>query len=210
MFSLSVFQFSFMSLVYTFCTSFCSRTVYSQFGGKASNDLNNMLNIDEIPDPDGEIADLSKTEYIDSAELSKYLYEHRNEFSIMTLNTQNIRTKFDQLNVLSSELYDKELAFSVICLQESWFRDDDDITPYLLPGYHLINQGRVCSKYGGLMIYVKDSFTYKIQKLYKKSDIWVGLFIESKDDKLIKPITIGNIYRPSFDNNSNSNVENFI
>ena len=60
------------------------------------------------------------------------------------------------------------------------------------------------------MIYVKDSFTYKIQKLYKKSDIWEGLFVEIKGDQLIKPITIGNIYRPPFHNNNNSNVENFI
>ena len=118
----------------------------------------------------------------------------------MTLNTQSIRAKFDQLNISFSELCDKELAFSVICLQESWLRDDD-ITPYLLPGYHLVNQGRVCSKH---------SFTYKIQKLYKKFDIWGDLFIETKGDQLIKPITIGNIYRPPFDNNSNSNVENCI
>ena len=81
-----------------------SEEILSQFGGKASNDLNNILDIDEIPDPDGEIADLSKTEYIDSAELSKYLYEHRNEFSIMSLNTQSIRAKFDQLSILLSEL----------------------------------------------------------------------------------------------------------
>ena len=60
------------------------------------------------------------------------------------------------------------------------------------------------------MIYVKDSFTYKIQKHYKKSDIWEGLFIEIRGDQLIKPITIGNIYRPPFDSNSNSSVENFI
>ena len=91
MFSLNVFQFSFMSFVYTFCTLFCSRTVHCgvvffnrelkstltpcsdyvfknhrhhalsseeirfQFSGKISNDLNNILNIDEIPDPDGEV-----------------------------------------------------------------------------------------------------------------------------------------------------------
>ena len=187
-----------------------SEGILSQFGGKASNDLNNILYIDEIPDPDGEIVDLSKTESIDSADISKCLSEHRNEFSIMSLNTQIVRAKFDQLNILLSELYDKELAFSVICLQEIWLRDEDDITPYLLPGYHLINHGRVCSKHGGLMVYVKDSFTYKIQKLYKKSDIWEDLFLEIKGDQLIKPITIGNIYRPPFDNNSNSNVENFI
>ena len=140
----------------------------------------------------------------------RYHWHRTDECSIMSLNTQSIRAKFDQLNILLSELYDKELAFSVICLHESWLRDEEDITPYLLPGYNVINQGRVCSKHGGLMIYVKDSFTYKIQKLYKKSDIWEGLFIEIKGDQLIKPITIGNIYRPPFDINSNSNVENFI
>ena len=84
----------------------------------------------------------------------------------MSLNTQRINAKFDQLDILVSELYDKELAFSVICLQKSWLRDEDDITPYLLPGYNLMNQGRVCSKRGGLMIFVKGSLTYKIQELY--------------------------------------------
>ena len=127
----------------------------------------------------------------------------------MSLYTQSIRAKIDQLDILLSELYDKELVFIVICLQGSWLRDEDDITPYFLPGYNLINQGRVCSKHGGLMINVKDSFTYKIQKLYKKSHIWEGLFIEIKGDQLIKPITIGNIYRPPFDNNSNSNIGEF-
>ena len=38
-----------------------SEEILSQFCGKASNDLNNILDIDEIPDPDSEIADLSKT-----------------------------------------------------------------------------------------------------------------------------------------------------
>ena len=36
------------------------------------------------------------------------------------------------------------------------------------------------------------------------------MFIENKSDQLTKHITIGNIYRPPFDNNSNSNVKNFI
>ena len=31
------------------------------------------------------------------------------------------------------------MAFSVICFQENWLKDDDDdISPYLLPGYNLI------------------------------------------------------------------------
>ena len=132
----------------------CLKTTYidemlSQFGGNVRNDLNNLLDIDEIPDPDGEIVDLCKTEYIDSNELATYLSEHRNHFNILSLNTQSIRAKFDQLCVILSELYEKELAFSVICFQESWLKDEDDVSPYLLPGYNLMNQPAVCNKHGG-------------------------------------------------------------
>ena len=84
------------------------------------------------------------------------------------------------------------------------------MSPYLLPGYNLINQPAVCSKHGGLMIYVKECFSYKIKSLYKKSNIWEGVFIEINSDQLSKPITIGNVYRPPYDNNSNHSIENFI
>ena len=153
---------SFWMLAYGHVVTMCLKTTYimpissdemlSQFGGNVRNDLNDLLDIDEIPDPDGEIVDLCKTEYIDSNELATYLSEHRNHFNILSLNTQSIRAKFDQLCVILSELYEKELAFSVICFQESWLKDEDDVSPYLLPGYNLINQPAVCSKHGGLMI----------------------------------------------------------
>ena len=60
------------------------------------------------------------------------------------------------------------------------------------------------------MIYVKDCFSYKIKSLYKKSNIWEGMFIELNSDQLSKLITIGNVYRPPYDNNSNHSIENFI
>ena len=36
------------------------------------------------------------------------------------------------------------------------------------------------------------------------------MFIEINSDQLSEPITIGNVYRPPYDNNSNHNIENFI
>ena len=60
------------------------------------------------------------------------------------------------------------MAFSVICFQEIWLKDDDDgISPYLLPGHNLMNQAAVCSKHGGLMTYVKQYFPYNIKHLNK-------------------------------------------
>ena len=60
--------------------------------------------------------------------------------------------KFDQLLVILSELYERRLAFSVICLQESWLNEHDDTSPFLIPGCSLIHQGKICSQHGGLII----------------------------------------------------------
>ena len=59
------------------------------------------------------------------------------------------------------------------------------------------------------MIYVKECFSYKIKSLFKKSNIWEGVFIEINSDQLSKPITIGDVYRPPYDNNIHS-IDNFI
>ena len=36
------------------------------------------------------------------------------------------------------------------------------------------------------------------------------MFIEINSDQLSKPIAIGNVYRPPYNNNSNHSIENFI
>ena len=54
----------------------------------------------------------------------------------MSLNTQSIRAIFDQLDMLLSELYDKELASSVICLQKVSLE-----TKMILP--HIFSQGAI-------------------------------------------------------------------
>lgn len=187
-----------------------SDDILKRFGGIATNDLNRILDIDDVADPDGEIVDNTKSVYMDSGELENYLFEHRHEFNILSLNTQSIRAKFDQIYILLSALHEKNLAFSAICIQESWLSDSDDIAQFVLPGYNLINQGWKCSKHGGLMIYIKDTFSYKLLNLYEKSDLWEGIFIDIKGDQLSKPITIGNIYRPPPKNNSNEIIESFI
>ena len=112
--------------------------------------------------------DFCKTTYLSSEELGHYLLEHKNELTILSLNIQSIRSKFDQLLVILSELYERRLAFSVICLQESWLNEHDDTSPFLIPGYSLIHQGKICNQHGGLMTYVNDRFSYRIKRLYKK------------------------------------------
>ena len=61
---------------------------------------------------------------------------------------------------------------------------------------------------GGLINYLKKEYTHNVRDLYKSSDIWEGLFIVFHENTH-KKITIGNIYRPPRNNNSNPTIENF-
>ena len=68
--------------------------------------------------------------------------------------------------------------FTAICLQETWLTDHHDLSLLQLYGYNLVTQLPSCSVHGGVCIYLKDSFTYKILNVCNNSDIWDGIFIE--------------------------------
>ena len=81
--------------------------ILARFGGTTINDLNNVLNVSEDANPDDDISTLSLTHFIATRELANYLKSHRHEFTILSLNVQSIRAKFDQLSVVLSTLYRK-------------------------------------------------------------------------------------------------------
>ena len=77
-------------------------------------------------------------------------------------------------------------------------------------GSKCTNQGSKCTKHGGLMIFLNESYSYKVRNLFTNSNIWEGLFIDINGGNLCRTFTIGNIYRPPHDNNNNANIEQFI
>ena len=108
------------------------------------------------------------------------------------------------------ELNNADMAFSAICLQESWLTDDSDLSQYQLPNYNLIHQGKKCSGHGGLLIYLHKRYSHVVRKLYSSSDFWEGLFIDISGGNLSKHITLGNIYRPPKLNNYDLSISTFI
>ena len=131
-----------LKYVYCFDMSLSIDETFNPFGGKSNNGLSNILNIDEVPDPDDEIVDICKTIYLSSEELGHYLLEHKNELTILSLN-------------------------SVICLQESWLNERDDISPFLDFRIQFNPPRKICSQHGGLITYVNDRFSYRIKRMYK-------------------------------------------
>ena len=111
------------------------------------------------PEPDDEIVDICKTTHLYSEGLGHYLLEHKNEVTIFCLNISSIRSKFDQLLIILSELCEGCLAFSALCLQESWWNEHGDIAPFLIPGHSSKHLGKVYSQHGGSINYDARALT---------------------------------------------------
>ena len=49
---------------------------------------------------------------------------------------------------------------SIICLQETWGHEDVDMSFYNLPNYSMVYENRRLSAHGGLLIYIRNDFSY--------------------------------------------------
>lgn len=115
-------------------------------------------------------------------------------FSVFSLNSQSIRAKISLLKIFLHELESVDCSFSAICIQESWIDDNSDLSSINLENYKLINQPYRVSSHAGLIIFLRNDYTYKniISPLY---DSWEHLCIEVIK-KNGKNVILGNIYRP--------------
>ena len=39
----------------------------------------------------------------------------------------------------------------MICLQETWLSENDDLSPFQIEGYNCVSKGKSCSNKGGLL-----------------------------------------------------------
>ena len=58
--------------------------------------------------------------------------------------------------------------------------------------------------------HIYDRYHFEVRNLCPESRIWEGLFIDIYGTDLKKAITLGNIYRPPKDNNSDPVISTFI
>ena len=182
--------------------------ILKQYGGLKSNDLNALLRT--FDDSDDEIRTLDHSHYYEWDGLREVIATSKENFFILSVNIQSIRAKFDKLMALMKYLNEKDCIPSAVCVQETWLRKNDDTSLVHIPGYNLIHQGLQCSEHGGLIIYLSDTFTYRIRDIGISSSRWEGLFIDVFHDNLKSKVIIGNVYRPPRRNNCNSEIELFL
>ena len=187
--------------------------ILSKFGGVITNDLNNVLQIDE--ENDERLSTFSRSLYIDINQNGPFDLPKRKTFNMLSINIQSINAKFNNLLLYLSILDEKKLSFDVINIQETWLSAKDDAEKlmikqlYNIPGYNLIIRGKTISEHGGLFTYIKDSYNFTERPLCN-SLIYEGLFIDIFSENFIKKITLANIYRPPRHNNRNSEIKCFM
>ena len=160
------------------------------------NSLTHLLNTDDSD----ELNIIRHSPYFSDDDLLQSSTCHKNGLSILSLNCQSLHAKFDYIKLLIDKFVANNSPLQVLCLQESWFSSDTDLSPYMISGYHLISTGHYASNHGGLVIYLNDSWSYKLKSCQTDSQIWEKQIIEicNPNDLRKKAIIIGNVYRPPY------------
>ena len=130
----------------------------------------------------------------------------KGNFSILSLNCQSINAKFDELQLFMDRINRIE-EVSVLCLQETWTSDKDDISLFQLSHYKLLHRGKQCCKHSGLFIYVHDKFYVEPLDLPFTCTKWEGYCIKiSQTEPFIKHHIIANIYKPPYEGSEDFDV----
>ena len=176
-----------------------------------ANDINNFVdNMDlNISNSFTHMLDTGNSDELNVIRCSQYITDdlllqsmenRKYGLNILSLNCQSLHAKFDYIRLLIDNFMQKDCPFQAICLQETWFSSETDLSHYSIPGYHMISTGHYASNHGGLMIYLNKKWEYKLIADATESKLWEKQIIEIFDltKNQGQKIVIGNIYRPPY------------
>ena len=171
-------------------------------GLNEKNSLPHLL--DRIsPELENEASLIEHSKYYNDVEFRNVLHNTNSKISILSLNSQSINAKFDQLKIFLDNI-NIECPISVICIQESWAHEGIEMSQFSLPNYTMLFENRRLSTHGGLIMYIHDEFAYKeLNKeiiLSSTSNLFESQFVEIwRKTSIFQKYIIGNIYRlPSY------------
>ena len=117
----------------------------------------------------------------------------------MSLNSQSINAKFDELRLFINYVY-KVKKIGVVCLEETWTSENQDICLFQLPNYKQFHKGKKWCNHSGLFMYVHTRFDAGPLNRVFVCTKWEGhCFKISQSEPYIKQHVIGNIYKPPYE-----------
>ena len=142
--------------------------------------------------------------YIDVDEVDSKLSPNKYAYQAMHFNIRSLNENFHKLQLLLHNLKESNLQLDFVLLCETFLKNDNCMM-FNLSGYSKIERHRTNSRGGGVAIYVKDLYDFKIREDLSifEEGTFESLFIEVTLNK--KQVLIGEIYRPP-----NTDITEFI
>ena len=114
-------------------------------------------------------------------------------FTVLHMNVRSLKNKVD---AFQSFLLSSGIAWSVICISETWLKPDI-LKYYNLDGYNLFASCREEREGGGTAIYVHNSLPVKRRDdLVALSNGDVFVEVQIKNNNITKSLVVGGLYRP--------------
>ena len=105
-------------------------------------------------DDNNEAYIIKHSSYHSESDFSKHI-SSKGGLSIISISIQYVNAKFDEFQAFIDRINVKNL-FNVICLQECWLKDYDNVTMFNLAGYEMVYKTKSCCAHGGLIIYIHN------------------------------------------------------
>ena len=149
-----------------------------------STSLVHLLDTLSDYDIDENAINLTNSYYVDELTFISTLQNFENGLSIISLNIQSIRAKFDELQLFIDNV-SRSSNISIIYLQETWLSDNCSTYLYQIRGYTLLSRGQSCTAHGGLIIYVHNSLNSTVMKTDYVMTNWECLTVEVSSPELV-------------------------
>ena len=170
-----------------------------EYGGIQMNNLNSILHIDEDTTEEEEELEFNLSEYFDLSNFSTYSRRNQNSLNLLSLNTNGICRKIEQIKIQMAKLIeDHNFVVHIAALQECWLENETQLSKLSIDNYQMYYQLSKVGKSGGLVLYVHESIAAEELTFFKDapSKLWEGQTIKISPDELHKPLLIHNVYRP--------------
>ena len=108
------------------------------YTGGIEKKILNILDINSNNNENNELPPIRQSSYYDFENVYSVAKNNNKHFSILSSNIQSINAKFSELEAFVNDLSSLHFKFSIICLQDSWLSDTDDLSLIQLSGYDYI------------------------------------------------------------------------
>ena len=113
----------------------------------------------DMGDEDDNSVNLLKySPYYDENTQQQAFLDGNETLNILSLNCQSLNAKFAELQIYLETLRSSGIVIDVVCLQETWIANNEEVSHLTIENYDLISKGKRCSTHGGVAIY----FTQKL------------------------------------------------